>query len=135
MTSGRPSARSLLGLLLLVAAVSAASQWWQARGQREIGADIAAIARPGDIRLVSSETCPYCVQARRWLEQHRVPFEECFVERDAACRATYDALLRPGTPVVIVGGRAQLGFDPERVRQSLRQAPAIGSAPLTPARG
>lgn len=132
----RPSPRSLLGLVLLILAISAASTWWHARGEREAGAALAAVARPGDIRLVSSETCPYCVQARRWLEQHRVPFDECFIERDAACRATYEALLRPGTPVVIAAGRPQLGFDPARVLRSLRQPATTHSpAPLTPARG
>jgi glutaredoxin len=111
--------RSLLGLAALVLGVGAAARWWAGRSQAGLGEALAARAAPGDIRLLSSTTCAYCTAARRWLQQHRVPFSECFIETDAACAAAFAALGAPGTPVVVVSGRPQLGFDAQRVLDAL----------------
>jgi hypothetical protein len=51
-----------------------------------------------------------------------VPFAECFIETDGACRQDFNALGAPGTPVLVVRGRAQLGFSPEQVSQTLQRA-------------
>lgn len=111
--------RSLLGLLLSVAAVLAVVQGLQAFSERQLAAEVQARARPGDIRMISSETCVFCAQARAWLGARGVPFEECFVERAAACMAQYRALGARGTPTLLVRGRVQLGFEPARVAAAL----------------
>jgi glutaredoxin len=111
--------RSLLGVAALVLGVGAATRWWAGRRQAGLGGALAARAAPGDIRLLSSTTCAYCTAARRWLQQHRVPFGECFIENDAACAAEFEAVRAPGTPVVVVRGRPQLGFDAQRVLDAL----------------
>jgi glutaredoxin len=118
--SSRPSARSLLVLVLLILVASGGSQWWHGRSQQRLGQSLAALAQRGDIRLLSSDTCAYCTLARSWLTEHRVAFDECFIEREAACRAQFDALQAAGTPMVLVGGQAQTGFDPERVLARLK---------------
>ena len=114
-----PSRRSILGLLLLVSSIFAASQWWAARQQSALGQQLAALARPGDIRMLSSTTCPYCKAARRWMDEHSVAYSECFIEEDAACAAAFQAARAPGTPVLLVRGKPMLGFDPQRVRDRL----------------
>lgn len=118
----KTSLRSWLvpALLLLVLSASLASQWWGGRQERGIGVEVAALARPGDIRMLSSETCAICTVARAWFTEHRVPFNECLIERDAQCRADFDASRMPGTPVIIVRGLPQLGFNPDRVRLALQ---------------
>ena len=113
------SRRSLLGLVVLVLVVSGASQWWAGRHQVDLGRQLAALARPGDIRMLSSTTCPYCKAARLWMNEHAVAFSECFIEEDAACAAAYQAALAPGTPVLLVRGQAQLGFDAARIHKVL----------------
>lgn len=112
--------KSLLGLVIVILAASGASQWWAARHESRLGDELAALAGAGDIRMVSSETCVYCRVARQWLGEHRVKFDECLIERDAACRATYERHGAPGTPLMIVKGQAQLGFNAERVRAALQ---------------
>lgn len=116
----RPSARSLLALALLVAAALAAQSWWGGRLRAELGAEVAALARPGDIQMLSSDVCPVCEQARRWFTAHAVPFSECSIERDSACRARFEALGAAGTPVLVVRGRPQLGFSPQRLQAALQ---------------
>ena len=83
--------------------------------------EVAQAAAPGDIVMLSSETCAFCQQARVWLTERRVPFRECFIERDAACAAAYQAVLAPGTPTLIVRGQRIVGFDIERVAQALKR--------------
>lgn len=119
----KPTARALLVLLALLLATGAALQWWQGHRQQRLGERLAAAARPGDIRMLSSLSCPYCLAARRWLSEHRVPFHECFIERDATCQAAYDATGARGTPTLLVREQVQLGFDAARVLAALQASP------------
>ena len=122
-----PSRRSLLALLLLVLAVTGAAGWWRDHQALALGPELAAQARPGDIHMLSSLTCIYCQRARQWLTAQRVPFDECFIETDSRCAAQYQALLAPGTPVLLVRGQAQWGFSPQQVFEGLQS-----SAPTRP---
>ena len=120
------SRKSLFGLLLLILSVSLVTQWWAGRQDHDTGSQVAALAQPGDIRMLASETCSICGAARAWFAEHRVPFSECTIERDAACKAAFDASASPGTPVMLVRGKVQIGFNPERLRALLAAAPARG---------
>ena len=115
------SPRALLGLALLVAAVAGGQQWSVAHQRADVGTAVAALARPGDIHMLSSDTCSICVVARRWFTTHGVAFTECSIERDAACRADFEARRAPGTPELLVRGVPQLGFSPERLRSALQR--------------
>lgn len=108
-------------LALLVAAGWAGVQLLQDWGSERIGREMAANAKAGDILMLSSVDCPYCKEARAWFKAHGVAFGECFIERDAACAAAYQALQAPGTPTLLVRGKRQVGFSAERVAQALRQ--------------
>ncbi|MBI3157865.1 MAG: hypothetical protein HYZ20_21015 [Burkholderiales bacterium] len=121
---GASSRTTLVGVALLVVGVSLATGWWQRQRQATLGEAVAALARPGDIRMISSDTCGYCMLARQWFQRHGVAFSECSIERDPACRQAFDALGAPGTPVIVVRGRPTLGFDAERLRRRLEAAPA-----------
>jgi len=115
----RPSTRSLLGLLALVMGVSGAASLWRDHLAQILGQEIARQVRPGDLRMLSSQTCVYCAQARRWLTARRIPFDDCVIEQDAACAEQYRRLGAPGTPLMLVRGQAQLGFSPQQLRDRL----------------
>ena len=117
-----PSRRTLIGVAVLVLAISAASQWWAGREARQLGAQVAALAQPGDIRMLSSESCAICHVARQWFIENRVAFSECLIEDDAACKAEFEATRSPGTPVILVRGQPQLGFNSQRLLQALRRS-------------
>ncbi len=117
-----PRLRSGLSLLALVLVVAGASEAWQAWSADRLGREVSSLARPGDIQMIASDTCLYCVQARAWFGAHEVPFSECSIERDAACAARFEALLAPGTPVLLVRGRPQVGFSAQRVAEALRRS-------------
>ncbi len=107
----RSNAKELATVALLLAAVSLASWGWRAHVARQDGQALARLARPGDIRMISSETCGYCVAARRWMTAEGVPFSECLIERDAQCLADFEAAGGLGTPTLIVRGQRVIGFD------------------------
>ena len=100
-----------LSLLLILAVVWGGSQLWSTwREQRNIE-QVQAHARPGDILMYTTDTCPYCAAARRWLQSAQVPWRECNIDRDAACLATFQAKGAPGVPLMQVRGQWRLGFD------------------------
>ncbi len=116
--------RDLIGFVAVVLCATLALEGWQQWQNRRQAQALLEVVRAGDLQLISSETCVYCTRARQWLSAQRVPFSECFIEQDAACAARYQALRAPGTPLVIVRGQPQLGFNPERVRLALGKAPS-----------
>jgi glutaredoxin len=119
--SRRPGPRALLGLVLLILAASVAQQWWAARHDKSLGTQVAALAGPGDIRMLSSEVCAICTVARAWLRENKVPFSECLIERDANCRADHEAMRASGTPVLVVRGQPMQGWSPELLRSALER--------------
>jgi len=115
--------RSLLGLITVVVIGAAAMQgftWWS---RERLGAQVEANARPGDIHMIASVTCVYCAAARAWFNENHVPFTECLIESDADCAAKYNALMAPGTPVMLVRGKRLLGFSAQAVADALATRP------------
>lgn len=117
----RNSHSSLLGLAAGVLAVLLGLNGWERLQSERLGTRLAALARPGDVAMISSESCTYCARARAWFGANGVPFAECFIETDAACAARFRALMAPGTPVLLVRGETQVGFSPQRVVAALER--------------
>ena len=118
----RPPLRPLLGLVVLVLVVSGASEWWREHLAQQAGRDLAQLAQPGDIEMISSTSCVFCTRARQFMQLQRVPFTECFIETDAACARRYQALGARGTPTLLVRGQPLLGFSPAQVKDRLAVA-------------
>jgi glutaredoxin len=116
----KASRTSLWVLGALVVVITAASTWWAGRQEAQVGKQVAALALPGDIRMLSSDTCGICSVARGWFQQHGVAYTDCSIERDAACKADFEASRSPGTPVLLVHRQAMVGFNPERLLAALR---------------
>jgi glutaredoxin len=115
-------------LAALVGAALAGPAWWRDREAARLGNEVAALARPGDIEMVSSVTCVYCDKARAWLSAHGAPFSECYIERDAACMARYEQLGAAGTPTFLIKGRLLRGYSAPAIVEALRR-PALQAAP------
>jgi len=107
---GRPTLRSLLGLLVLVAVVWGGVQglahWRDARAASAIRDHSQRV----DITLYTTSSCPYCAQAIAWLTQHGVRWRACNIETDAACQRTYVGLCASRISAVRAGERWHLGF-------------------------
>jgi glutaredoxin len=109
---------SLLVLILVIWGGSQAWSWWRDRHSADL---VHSLARPGDIVMYTTSTCPYCEVARGWLARHQVPWRECNIELNAACLAQYQSHGAPGTPLVNVKDQWRLGFDPVWLAQALQR--------------
>ncbi|HEX5357839.1 MAG TPA: glutaredoxin family protein [Aquabacterium sp.] len=107
---------TLVLLLALIAGGSKAINWWREARTADL---IKANLGPQRITLYTTQTCVFCVDAKFWLRSHGIAWDECDVERDASCKATFDAQGAPGTPIVRVGGHWHLGFDPGWIAEAL----------------
>ena len=112
--------KELAVLAGLVGVFWGGAQWAGGREAQRQGEALRELARPGDILMLSSTTCVFCKRASAWLQEQQVPHRECFIERDAACLAEYQARGARGTPTFVVRGQTVLGFDPQRLRAILR---------------
>lgn len=111
--------KSLLVLVAIVAGTGFGMQAYRDRANDELGRQVAAYAKPGDILMLSSVSCVYCDRARAWFERHGVPFSECFIERDATCADRFRASMAQGTPTLFVKGRRVVGFSAQQVLEAL----------------
>lgn len=102
-------------LLLLILVFAGLARWAGSRQAADEAQRLRELARPGDILMISSETCVFCTRARLWLDEADVPYRECLIERDAACLAQYQARGGRGTPTFVVRGHTLLGFDRPRM--------------------
>ena len=118
-TSTRERVRALLTVSAIVIGVGWATQALQGWHSDRIGGQVAAVAKPGDIRMLSSNICEYCTKARNWFTANAVPFSECFIESDSTCAAQFADAAAPGTPVLLVRGQKLVGFDARAVADAL----------------
>jgi glutaredoxin len=122
-TEAAPRARQwrvLAAILLVTLGASKAISWWT---QESTAAQVRQQVKPGDITMYATETCPYCAKARAWMTQHGIPWQECDVEHNAVCKQTFEAQGAPGTPLMQVKGRWNLGFNPEWLRRAIEMPP------------
>lgn len=116
---GRPTLRSLLGLVALVGLVWAAAQALGSWQETRAATAIREHSQRVNITLYTTSTCPYCAKAIAWLKKHEVRWQECNVETNAACQRTYEQQGSPGVPLVQAGERWHLGFHAPWLAQAL----------------
>lgn len=73
-----------------------------------------------DVRLFTKPGCPYCVDAKKWLQQHGCPFELLDITRDVQVLREWRELSGGvGVPVLAHGKDLVIGFSPERYSEML----------------
>jgi glutaredoxin len=121
MNRMRRPLRSLLVFVLLVAAAGATAWGVREYERAQVGERVAAAVKPGDIEMYSATTCGICKQAKKWFTAHEIPVQSCEIDRDRDCAKRFWALKGKGTPLFVVRGERQVGFDRERIAQALER--------------
>ena len=137
MATPRPTLRSWVGLIALVAAAWGATQALQHWQEARAASAIREHSQRVDITLFTTTDCPYCAKARAWLTQVGARWQECNVETDAGCQSTYKLQGSPGVPLVRAGERWHLGFNPTWLAQAVAEQaataqPSKPSGPSSP---
>ncbi|MCB1775009.1 MAG: glutathione S-transferase N-terminal domain-containing protein [Gammaproteobacteria bacterium] len=73
------------------------------------------------ITLYSTGSCPHCRQARQYLQQKGVRFQELDVQRNPRAQKAFARLGARGVPVIMVGETRIDGFDRKRLDAALKR--------------
>jgi glutaredoxin-like YruB-family protein len=72
------------------------------------------------VKVYSTPTCPWCIRAKQFLQENNIVFQNIDV---SANQQAVDELMQKsgqmGVPVLDVDGEIIVGFDKERIKQSL----------------
>ncbi|MCK9443355.1 MAG: glutaredoxin family protein [Tissierellaceae bacterium] len=68
-----------------------------------------------NVQIFTSNTCPYCVAAKNYLDEKGVPFVEKNVQTDKDARKELMAMGHMGVPVLVIDGEEIVGFDRARI--------------------
>lgn len=69
--------------------------------------------------VYSSNTCPYCVSAKNYLNENGVDFEEKNIQTNAEARQELMQMGHMGVPVILVDDEEIVGFDKNRIDNAL----------------
>lgn len=72
-----------------------------------------------DIIMYTTQTCGYCAKARNYLKARNLDWDERDIERSEAARKEWSALGGKGTPVIVIDGKALMGFSEAGVSAEL----------------
>ncbi len=86
-------------------------------------ADLRAALRDVKITLYSTDWCPHCTRARRWLQQNSIAFVEHDVEKNPDAKRQHRRLVPSGgVPVLDIDGDILSGFNEKRTARAIAQA-------------
>lgn len=68
-----------------------------------------------DVKIYTSNTCPYCVSAKDYLNEKGVEYTERNVQTDKEARKELMAMGHMGVPVLIIDGEELVGFDKDKI--------------------
>ncbi len=78
------------------------------------------MAEKKKVAVYSTSTCPYCKQAKTFLEDNGVAYEEFDVGADGEKRKEMiDKSGQMGVPVIDIEGKVIVGFDREAIKEAL----------------
>lgn len=72
-----------------------------------------------NVVIYSSNTCGYCKQAKEYLQEKGVNYEEKNISKDPVARKELMQKGYMGVPVIVVNGEEIVGFDKARLEQLL----------------
>lgn len=74
-----------------------------------------------NVVVFSSNTCPYCIAAKQYLEDKGVEYTEKNIQTDKDARNELMKMGHMGVPVLVIDGEEIVGFDKTRIDQLLNK--------------
>ena len=72
------------------------------------------------VKIYSTATCPYCIRAKQFLKENGVLFEDIdVVNNKTAAEEMIRKTGQMGVPVLDIEGQIIVGFDREKIKQTL----------------
>lgn len=74
-----------------------------------------------NVIIYSSNTWPYCVSAKEYLQEKGISYTEKNIQKDPQARKELMDMGYMGVPVIIIDGEEILGFDQPRIEKLLNK--------------
>lgn len=88
------------------------------------------------LQIYTTPTCPWCRKTKEWLKAKKIPYQEIDVAADQkAAEEMIKKSGQGGVPVLDIGGKIVVGFDPEGVQKALKSLPKASPPQTTRKRG
>lgn len=72
------------------------------------------------VTIYSTPTCPYCKQAKKFMDEHSVEYTDIDVSSDQSkAQEMIDKSGQMGVPVIDVDGELIIGFDEKKLKKLL----------------
>ena len=72
------------------------------------------------ITVYSTPTCPFCIRAKQYLKENNIQFTDYDVGSDSAkAQEMMKKSGQMGVPVIEIDGNIVVGFDKEKIKESL----------------
>lgn len=72
------------------------------------------------VKVYSTPTCPWCMKTKQFLRENNINFQDIDVSSNqAAAEEMVEKSGQMGVPVLDIDGEIIVGFDKERIKQSL----------------
>lgn len=78
--------------------------------------------------LFTLSTCPYCLQARSWLNEHDVRFKELVVDTSPEAQRLFDEIKEKAVPVLVTRDQLIRGFTADAYLAALATPPRSAAA-------
>ncbi|MFY9402416.1 MAG: glutaredoxin domain-containing protein [Candidatus Omnitrophota bacterium] len=73
-----------------------------------------------NVKVYSTATCPWCVRVKQFLKDNNIAFEDYDVGADTKkAEEMVNLSGQMGVPVINIEGEIIVGFDKERIKESL----------------
>jgi len=74
-----------------------------------------------EIKIYSTPTCPYCVQAKKWFRDQKIDFTDFDVSVDhAKAEEMVELSGQMGVPVIIINDKVFTGFDQKQIEEVMK---------------
>ncbi|NLY76771.1 MAG: glutaredoxin family protein [Tissierellia bacterium] len=72
-----------------------------------------------DVIIYTSNTCPYCVTAKEYLQEKGISYTEKNIQEDLTARKELMDMGHMGVPVLLIDGEEVVGFNKPKIDELL----------------
>jgi glutaredoxin len=95
-------------------------------------------SRKAKVVLYSTQHCPHCQHAKRWLKENNIPFLDFNVAKPGKIQKQFFALGGHSVPLFVIGDYQLSGFNLRQIKSVLTKMgllPADASSPIAKKKG
>ncbi|WP_229215538.1 glutaredoxin family protein [Duganella sp. CY15W] len=75
--------------------------------------------------MYGTSHCPYCAKTRDYLREHGIAFADLDIEKSDRARQEFEQLEGRGVPVILIGNRRIVGYQPATIAAALQRSTAL----------